>query len=204
MAPLDRGLANSAPGTPRICRISRGMSEPIPENPFDDEIISPAEADIPTDPAPDRPRAKRSSAGRKRNPVDRALARRVIEKFQALTSASPSQREALGVMLDVAPDNVVEMTCRALEGARDASRALDDIRSLRNMEPVARGAEATVMVMQHRDRVRAAWMLLVPIAGLPKDLPAHPSKAGIAFAEAVSRLSDEQLVDLSAPLGFID
>lgn len=184
------------------------MSEPIPENPFDDdEIVSLAEADIPADPAPEAPappRAKRSPAGRKRNPVDRALARRVIEKFQALTSASPSQREALGVMLDVAPDNVVEMTCRALEGARDASRALDDIRSLRNMEPVARGAEATVMVMQHRDRVRAAWMLLVPIAGLPKDLPAHPSKAGIAFAEAVSRLSDEQLVDLSAPLGFID
>lgn len=159
-----------------------------------------AEADT----APARP-SRRRSGGRPRTPVPRELVARVIAKADQIRALSPAERDGL---LDVLGEqrgaDDIALVCLVLGGPRDAASTIATIRELRALDPTERGVRATMLALDSKDRLRACWRLIRAKTGLPRDVLPNPAKAGLDFALAVERLTDDDVAELAAPLALLD
>ena len=166
-------------------------------DPFDD-------VDVDAPEAPATPAAPRKNlGGRKRSPVDAAMARRVIGKYDALKALPNSQRSMVAGLLGVDADDITELTIRSLAGGNSPAAAYDELVRLRSLDAMERGVHATALVMESRDKARAVWRLVGLSVPGPKELPANVIKAGMALGQSVSTVDNGAMGDLASALELL-
>lgn len=167
----------------------------VATDPFDDIAVDAVETPAP---AP-----RKNLGGRKRNPVDAGMVRRVIAKHAALLALPNGQRAMVAGLLGVDADDVTELTIRALAGTNSPAAAYDELVRLRSLEPMERGVHATALVLDSREKARAVWRLVGLSVPGPKELPANVVKAGLALGQSVSAVTDAAMNDLASALELL-
>lgn len=165
------------------------------------EIVDPySGADPDTPAAAQQRRPSKRRGGRPRN-VDESP-RKVVERTVALMKTGHDDRAALAALVNVDADDVPALVVATLDIAA-ITGPLDDIESVRGLDPMEAVVEAAMLV-DKGDRFRAAWHVLSQVTDLPARVPANPVKAGAEFARAAQSLPEDRLVGLRAPLALLD
>lgn len=175
-------------------------------DPFLEQASAPAEPEDAQGDEPDEASDEGSDATQERSVrqpdrarVVQAAQRKAVGKTIQVMQATKKARAATAALLGVAnPEDVAAVTIACLTAGKAALRPVRDV-----LEVAAAGdpfavMSAAISLADNADRFKAAWDALDTVAHLGRQ-PANPGKAGMAFAQAASKLTETQKEDLKLP-----
>lgn len=141
--------------------------------------------------------SRKASSAANRNQV-----RRAITKAVELTSEPDTRLELLGAILGVGHDDLVKLTLAVVEAPRNADRAVQDILTVADADPMEAGVNGLELT-ENKAAFKAAWDLLERVGAVTGGAPSARAKAGLAFAKAAQALSTDNRKALEAAVALL-
>lgn len=128
-----------------------------------------------------------------------AAQRKAIAKTVQVMGAPKKTRAATAALLGVAnPEDIAGITMSCLTAGKAALRPVRDVLEVAAASDAFAAMSAAISLVDNPERFKAAWDALDTVAHLGRQ-PGNPSKAGMALAEAASKLTDAQRDELRLP-----